>query len=102
MVVGHDEGQIMNQMRRIFQKDAALLQRFHDQRNVALLQITHPAMHQLGRAAGSPFAEIRLFEQHHLIAPRGRVERNPHSGRATANNRQVPFHARLDDALDCG
>ena len=63
VVVRHHEAEIVHQVRRVAQQQAAFLQRFHHQRDVALLQIAHAAVHQLGAAAGGAFAEIALLEQ---------------------------------------
>ena len=47
-------------------------------------------MHQLGRAARSPFAEIVLFEQQHIISAGRRVNGAADAGSAAANDDNVP------------
>ena len=49
-VAGHDKGQGLGQMRRVGQHGAALLQRFTHQGHVALREVTHTAMRELGGA----------------------------------------------------
>src|SRR5208283_542442 len=63
VVVRHNERQIVHDVRRVLQKQSALLERFHDQPNVALLQITHAAVCQLGAAAGRSLTEVALLKQ---------------------------------------
>ncbi len=57
-------------MRRVLSKQAALLERFHDQGDIALFQVTDAAVHELGAAARRAFAEIVLLQQEHVVAAR--------------------------------
>ena len=50
-------------MRSVLSKQAALLERFHHQRDVALFEVAHAAVHQFGAAAGGAFAEVVLFQE---------------------------------------
>src|ERR1039458_10026255 len=77
IVVRHDKGQIPHQMRRVLQKEPALLERFHHQPDVALLQVAHSAMRQLRAAAGSTLAEIALLDQQHFVSARRRIDCHP-------------------------
>src|SRR5208283_5082492 len=67
VVVGHHEAQVADQVRGVLKKQSALLEGFHDERDVALFEVTHAAMHQLGAAAGGALAEIALLEQEHVV-----------------------------------
>src|SRR5947209_2724364 len=68
VVVGHDKSEVTHQMWRVLKQKATLFEGLHHQPNIALLQITHAAMCQLGAAAGSAFAEVPLLKQQHVIA----------------------------------
>ncbi len=84
-------------MRRILAQQAAFLQRLHHQRDVALFQITHTAVNQLGGAAGGCFAEVFALEQQNVVTARGRVDRNADAGCAPADDYDVPgCGARFD------
>ena len=50
----------------------ALLQRFHDQRNVPLLQVANTAVDQLGAAAGSRRTKIHPLQKQNIKAAVGR------------------------------
>ncbi len=89
-VVRHDKRQVMHQVRRVLPQQAALLQRFHHQRHIALLQIANAAMHQLGGAAGGALAEIFALDKQCFVAARGCVHRNAGTGRATADHQHIP------------
>ena len=77
-------------MRRVLAQQSALFQRLHDQREVALLQVAHAAVHQLGAAAGSAFPEVALFQQKNVIAAAGGVDGHAHSGGSATHYNQVP------------
>ena len=61
VVIWHHEAQIMHQMRRVLQKQSALLECLHDQSDIALFQVTNAAVSQLGAATGRAFAEVALL-----------------------------------------
>src|SRR5262249_48208886 len=89
-VIRNDESQIAHQVRRVFAQNAALLQRFHHQREIALFQIAHAAMHEFGGAAGGSLAEVVLFDERGAIAARRGVDGAAHAGGAAADDEQVP------------
>ncbi len=62
-IAGHDEGEVVDEVRRVLPEQAALLERLHDEGDVALLEIADAAVDQLGGAAGGAFAEILVLEQ---------------------------------------
>ena len=92
-IAGHNASQLIDQMRRVLPQKAAFLQSFHHERDIALFEISHSAMHELGAAAGSAFAEIMLFQQERRITSRGGVDRHARAGGSAANDDDVP---RLD------
>src|SRR6185436_12201655 len=100
VVIGHDEGEVAHQVRRIPPQDAALLQGFHHQRDVSLFEIANAAVHQLGAAAGSPLAEIAALEQQRRIAARGGIDRDADSGCAAADHNDVPPGRLCAEAVD--
>src|SRR5882724_7194108 len=85
-------------MMRVLQKQSALLERFHNQPDIALLQIANAAVCQLGAATGSAFAEITLFEQQNVVAARGSINRSSSAGGAATHNNHVPRFAMRFDA----
>ncbi len=80
----------MDQVRRVLAKQAALFESGHDQRYVALLQVTDAAMHELGGAAAGAFAEVVRLYQDDVKASRRGVYGNAHAGGASANDSNVP------------
>ena len=100
VVVRDDERQVADEVRRVLAQDAALLQRLHDERDVALLEIAHAAVHQLRAAARGALAEVALLEQQHGVAARRGVDGDARAGRAAADDDEVPrapcmaLHAR--------
>ena len=81
-------------MRRVLSKQSALLERFHDQRDVALLEIAHAAVHELGAAARRALAEVVLLEQQDVVAAAGRVDGDADAGGAAADDDHVPRRLR--------
>src|SRR5208282_666584 len=90
IVVRHDERQIVHDVGRVLQKQSALLERFHDEANIALLQVTHPSVCQLGAATGGALAEVALLEQQHIVAARSGIDCYAYAGSAAAHNDHVP------------
>jgi hypothetical protein len=73
------------------QDGGALVQRFAHQAHIALCQVTHAAMRQLGGARRGALGEVMAFHQHHAQASGCRVQRHPQAGGAAADDGQVPF-----------
>jgi hypothetical protein len=63
IVVRHHEREIVHDVGRVLQKQAAFLERFHNQANISLLQVAHAAMRQFGAATGSALAEVALLDE---------------------------------------
>ena len=89
-IVRDDEGKIVNQVRGVVAENAALLEGFHDERDVALLEISDAAMNELGGSAGGALAEIALLKQADGISARSRVNGDADTGRAAADDGDVP------------
>src|SRR5258706_8754185 len=84
-------------MWRVLKEKATFLQGFHDQPNVALFQIPHAAMCQLGAAAGRAFAEVALLQQQHVVPARRSIDSHPDTSGSAAYDNHVPgFGVRLD------
>src|SRR5580698_2904548 len=77
-------------MRRILTQNAAFFERFHDERDVALLEITHAAVHELPTTTGCALAEVFRFKQQHIKAACGRVDYHTHASGAAADHKHVP------------
>ena len=67
-VVRDDECEVCHQVRRVLTKEAAFLERLHHQRNGALLEIPHAAVHELRGTAGRALPEVVLLDEQHLVA----------------------------------
>ena len=88
----------MDQVRGVLQEQATLLQRFHYERDIALLQVAHAAVDQLGAAARGALAKIALFQQEYVVIAGGGVNGDPDSGGSAAHNDHVPASRMLADA----
>ena len=77
-------------MRSVLSKQAALFQRFHHQGDVALFQVAHATVHQLGAAARGAFAEVVLFHEEHVVAAARGIDRDANACGAAADNDDVP------------
>ena len=86
---GHDKGQRLGQVRGVAQQGAALMQGFAHQIKLALGQIPHAAVHQLGRPRRGAFGKVIGFHQDHAVTARGRVQGQTQARGATAHNGQV-------------
>ena len=72
------------------QKEAAFAQRFADERDVSLTQISNAAVDQFRRTARRSFAEIMLFQQKDRKPARRRIERAAGARRTAADDDNVP------------
>jgi hypothetical protein len=77
-------------MRRIFAEQPAFAQRLEYERDVALLEVTNPAVHEFGTAAGSAFGKIVLLHQQRAVPSRGCVDGNAEARRASADDEKIP------------
>src|SRR5688572_14790330 len=87
-------------MWRVLSQQAALLERFHDERDVALFEIPNPPVHQLGAAARRALAKIVLFEEQDLVATAGGINGNADAGGTAADDDDVPRAAALLEPYD--
>ena len=90
VVVRNDKILVFHQVRRVAQQQAPLVKRLAHQRNVALGQVAHAAVHQLGAAAAGALGVINLLEQQRFVAPADAVEGHAQARRAAANHYQIP------------
>jgi hypothetical protein len=81
-------------VRRALQDVHALVQRLAHQMHVALRQIAHAAVHQLGGARRGALGEVVRLHQHHAVAALRCVQRHAQAGGAAADHGQVEL-ARL-------
>ena len=69
---------------------AAFAQRFENQHDVALLQVTYAAVYELGTAARSAFRKIGFFEQGHAHSACRCVYGNAETRCASADYDDIP------------
>ena len=86
-----DEGLLAEQVRCIVREAAALAQRLAHQIHIALGQVAHATMHQLGGPAGRTLGKVVGFEQQGGIPTGGGIHRHPEARRTTANHHHIPF-----------
>ena len=98
LVAGHDERQVVHEMRRVAVHESTFAQGLQDERDVTLLEITNPAMHELGATAGCAFRKIRGLEKDCAEAACGGIHRDPETGCPAANDGNIPL-GRLFDLL---
>ena len=96
LVAGHDERQVMHEMRRVAVHESALAQCLQHERDISLLKIPNPAVHELGAAAGCALRKIRGLEKDCEEAARGGVHRNPQTSSPTANDGHIPLGNLFD------
>jgi hypothetical protein len=62
VVVGDDEGKVADQVRGVLSQQPAFLERLHHQRDVALFEVAHAAVHELRASARRALAEVVLLQ----------------------------------------
>ena len=92
----------MDDMRRVAGQPPALAQRLEHKRDVALPQVPHATVHELGRAARGALAEIALLEQRHGVTARRGIDGDADACRAAADDGEIPGLAAVEDALEKG
>ena len=97
MIDRDDEAEIRHDLGRVAQQDAALLQRFGNKRHLSAAEVADAAVHQLRAAAGRAFPEVVRFEKADGVASGNCVERDPDTGRAAADDHQIPHLALAFD-----
>ena len=80
----------MYQVRRVLAHQAALLEGRHHQWNIALLQVAHAPMHQLGTAAAGALAKVIGFDQYHAQTASRSIDRHSHTRSSTTKNGYIP------------
>src|SRR5579871_1827112 len=99
-VAGDDERAVVDQVRGVSPQPAALAQRLQNQPDAALAEIAHAAVDQLGAAAGGALAEVAAFEEQHRVAAGRGVHGDAGSGRAAADDDQVPRLAPVEGTVE--
>ncbi len=94
VVVGNDEGELVDEVRRVLAQPAPFLEGFQYEGDVSLLEVAHAAVHELGAAAGGAAGEIPRFQERRPVAARGGVDGAPEPGGAAADNDDVPAPRR--------
>ena len=87
---GDDEGQRPHQRCGIFKQTPPFEQGMAHQRQVALAQVAHTAMDQLGAARGRAAGEVAALKQQRTVAARGGIDGATEAGGATADDEHVP------------
>jgi hypothetical protein len=90
----------MDQVRGVVSQEAALVERFHDQWQVSLLEVPHTAVDKLGGAAGGSLAEIALFQEADGVAARRGVEGDADAGSAATDDRDIPGGLAGDQSVN--
>ena len=98
-IVGDDEGDWANQVRRIFQEASAFAQRFTDQSEVPLPQITQAPVNELGAPARGGFGKIALLDQHGAITPGRSLHGRSQTARPPADHQHIPDGGRFADSF---
>jgi hypothetical protein len=76
-------------VRRVPAQRRALAQSLAHQTDVALLQVAHATVHELGGTARRRRREVAGFDQRRAIAARRGVDRGAESGRTAADHDDV-------------
>ena len=77
--IGIRNGSIVDEVRRVAQRDLALGERLVDEPELALLEVAQAAVHQLGRLRRRAGREVVALDQRGAQAAGGRVERDARS-----------------------
>src|SRR5579884_3674297 len=88
-LVGQNEAQRPDQVRRARQQDLAFGQRLADQAERPVLEIAQPAVDQLARSRGGGACEVPLLDELHRQAAAGGVAGDPDAVDAAADNQHV-------------
>ena len=84
------EAHVVDELRGVTAQETALAQGFADEVDVALRQVAHAAVNELGRAGRRTLGKIVRFEQERAKAPRRGVDGGAETGRAAADDDEVP------------
>src|ERR1700688_2183793 len=97
------ELEVVDDVRGILQEQAALFESFHDQADVALLEVADSAVGEFGAAAGGSFAEVALLEEQDVVSARCGIDGYAHTGGSAAYDDDVPrFGVGVDAAEHFG
>src|SRR3954468_10267258 len=88
-MVGQDETQGTDDMRRDLPEDLALDQRLADQPELVIFQIAQPAMNQLGRPRRGAAGQVIHFAKENRVTAAGRIAGDAAAIDAAANDSEV-------------
>ncbi len=89
-----DEPERVDEVGRIAEQQAPLVQGLVDQAKIAVLQVAQAAVDQLGAGAAGGRGEITLVDEGDAPAVQGRVQGDAGAGDAAPDNEQIKFRAR--------
>jgi hypothetical protein len=101
-LIRHDEAERAHQMRRDAQKDLALGERFAHEAELVMLEITQPAMDELGGGRGRAAGEIVALGERDGEAAAGGVARDPGAVDAAADDEKIDLVAPQCFERGCG
>ncbi len=87
-------------MRRDLAHHTTFRQSFHDERNVALLQVAHTAVGELGRARRGALAKVALLDEQNAVATGCRVDGDARAGCATPDDDDVPRVVAIEHTIE--
>ena len=79
----------MDEVRGERDHQLALEQRLAHERQIEVLQVAQPAVHQLAGATGRPGGKVGALDERHAESARSGVERHPRAGDATADHHEI-------------
>src|SRR5262249_12337339 len=89
LVERNDEAQGMDEVRGIVQQETAFMERFVNKSKVTVLQVTQPAVNQLGGGTAGPGREISFVNECHAQAAQHRIQGDAGSGDAAAKDQKI-------------
>ena len=87
---GHQELSSVDQVRGVLEQQRTLVQCLANKWDIALRQISHSAMNELGAAAGGSVREVARFQEQGAVAAGGGIDGRAQSRCAAADDKDVP------------
>ena len=84
----------------ILAEETALFECLHDERDVALFEVAHAAVDELGAAAGGAFAEVLCLKEQHIEAADSGINGDANAGRAAADDDNIPGSGPVGHTVD--
>src|SRR6187399_1370060 len=82
---------MVDDVRGVAVEQAAFAESLQDEGDVALFEVAHAAVDELGAAAGGALGEVVGFEEEGLEAAGGGIDGDAESGGASADDDEVPL-----------